>query len=482
MELPPEIFADIESLPSLDSIPSIDGDPIEAINSGNFDIFDFIPDEKVSQVPPSTFYNPPPVSPAPEKPQPVQQTSPGPTPEDQDRLNGLEEMLASLDDQIKSLSVDLEKDSSVSKQKNEELMDQMLMSNVDEKSNPIQVATPFKDINTFPGSETVINKTTFNKEKLKEIEQQKETLLKERETILKSFTENFSSKETNNNNIVNNQTENFDSINNIDNKSSNQNFTDLNKVDNSFSNTTNQDFNDLNSSVTNNQFNESIVSAGTDSIKPNEIPATDFNLNSAPEMMPVANETNENIINNSTAETNNPTDVFNTSNNMFENINNSFTESVEQQMPGVEPPVVNIDNNLEGLGQEQNFDDVFASPGNTPNETLPPSQDNNTESVQNITGILTGIKEGINKLNDSLGSNFSNLNQSIQGIKTNVVNNNSNYNGGTKGGSKNVNNNTQQRPTMTEYRGDFPQKSDFPKGFDVTLLGGTNLSNPEQIA
>lgn len=485
MVLPSEIFADVENIPSLENLPTLESDPVEAINSGNFDISDFIPDTPVVPTPPSTFYSAPQVSVAPEQQNTIiQQNTPGPTPEDQSKLDNLEQLLGSLDEQIKTLSADLDKDTTETKQKNEEILDKALMApeSNDEKSNPVQVVSPFKDINSFPGSETVLNKTTFNKEKLKEIEQQKETILKERETILKKFTEKFAPTENFQNTINNTNTEldEFNS-NNTTNNTTEQDFTNLNNINSNLNKSSEQNISNLN-----NTFNSQISQAPeivNDSIAGESAPEVSTQLSLEPTQNLLDQEAGNSFVENNSNESNSSTDILNTSNNMFENINNTFAKEEEQSIPELGATSTNIENNfINELGGEQDIENAFTSPGNTPEETLPPSRDNNADNVQNITGLLTGIKEGIGKLNDSLGSNFSNLNQSIQGIKSNVVNNNNNYGGGSKGGSSFKNNNTQQRPTMTEYRGDFPQQSDFPKGFDVTLLGGTNLSNPEQIS
>jgi hypothetical protein len=440
----------------------------EAINSGEIDLSQF-EDKEVPLIPQNTILGAPPVITKPteqEAPQSSDPTPPGPTKEDALRLEKVESLLMALEGQIKKLNDSVEADQTTTQQAQNDAMDELLKSPVDDKDNttvkiippnllPKSPSTPLEQQIPISGSE-------FNKERLIELIQQKEILLQERNNILKP-SNYFNTIEPPQQ--VNASSEN---ILNTSNQSINNETTESNTIKNNI-------FENINnvSDILPQKDEEGII-AQPASIESPELttPAlpqldtadkiTNINDNSATNS--VTNENSDNIFQNST---DSKTTAFNT-----ENVN---------QQEFLNP--TNIFENISTVNQEKETYESFIPPGGNTGNTLPSPENEMNLNAKSVVGILQGIEKGIITLNEGLGSNFKNLNQSMQGLNASVVNNsynNFNQSGsdstGQIGGKK-----AQQKATMPDYRGDYPQSSDFPPGFDITKLGGTNLPNPQSI-
>jgi hypothetical protein len=465
MGLPLEFFdngdSSVGDLPNLSDISDLS----EAINAGELDLSQF-DDDEASSMPQNTILGAPPVvvKPAEEPSTPTEANAPGPTKEDAQRLERVESMLVALEGQIKKLSDSPQPENNNNPQVKRDIMDELLEAPIDEKDDStVKIIPPGmlpKVVPESPGQQIAIGEAEFNRERLVELIQQKELLVQERNNILNP-SNYFNTTEIqqpgstleNVSNTVNQTLENQTVEGNSD---VNNNFKNINNIDNT-DNSTSAISPALN---TPSEPSEQIASSLLPTIP--DVSNSFENINTTD----IANNTvNENMSSIDEGPVNNQNTAFETeniNNQNFSNISNAFADTTN-------------------INQEKETYESVLPPGN--NTTTLPSPENEVNlNAKNIVEILQGIKEGIVKLNDGLGTNFGNLNQSMQGLKASVVNNSYNNFPSSNSMTQQSSNNSKQTSPMPDYRGDYPQSSDFPPGFDLSKLGGTNLPNPQSIA
>jgi hypothetical protein len=465
MALPQEFFdSDSNLTDDLLDLSEV-SDLSEAINAGDLDLSQFEDDEDLS-MPQNTILGAPPVitRPVEASDAPPNENVLGPTKEDTQRLEKVESMLMAVEDQIKKLSDSLESTSDTTPQIKTDIMDELLSAPVDEKDNSTvkivsQDMLP-KVAPTTPSQQAALGEIEFNKERLVELTQQRELLVKERNNILKP-SNYFNTTEIqqpgtavgNTANTVNQSLENqtVEGNTNVDNI-----FKNINNI----SNTSDPPRPAAPILSTSAELPEQIASSPLSTIP--DVSNSFENINTTDVTNNIANDNINSITEGPVDNQNTAFETENISSQNFSNINNAFTDTTN-------------------ISQEKGTYESVLPPGNSTTAPLPSPENEVNLNAKNIVEILQGIKEGIVKLNDGLGTNFGNLNQSMQGLKASVVNNSyNNFSGGNNSTSQEAPN-PQQRSIMPDYRGDYPQSNDFPAGFDLTKLGGTNLPNPQSI-
>jgi len=471
-------MADLTSM-----LPSDGENFTDLINSGEFSFEDFLKEDLLPQ---PTIESAP--APDPKKtvsqPQDTQKTDNQPSVAEQQELQKIEKLLLELGEEIKrvggqpgaeapTLQTDTNKTISapttplaISPQ--ESLVDQMLQEPLDsEDSKKVEVVPPSSgnlNLQQQPINPNVINQTEFNNERLVYLKEMEKSYLEKRQEILNQYNTSLQTDNQINQSFAGDQnsefnTPSFTDINNVTDNSLQQagSQTDLTNNTDNFSETLNQTTNNQTQNFDiNNVSNTPVINTPDDpfvqadkAVIPPEQPALDNNVENI--FTDISNTNIDNTSNNNTA--------FNSDNNTLpveepksfdsENLNNQFTEA------------------FSGTSAE-----------NIQSE-LPPAGDPVAGNAQEIIKILQGIQTGINKLGDTLGSKFSNLDQSIKNVSTTV--NNYNNTSRQQGSSFAENNNTSDRQPIPDYRGDYAQSSDFPPDFDVSNMGGKNLGNIPQI-
>lgn len=466
-------------------LPSDGENFTDLINSGEFSLDDFI---KEDLLPRPTIVSAPAPDPKPTQDQPQKAVEPinQPSISDQQELKKIEELLLELGAEIKkstevpdSNTSKNSMDSELSSPTNnppivssqETLVDQMLQEPLDvQDTKKVEVVSPSPGVSSTPQSlpvgGNVINQNEFNSERLIYLKEMEKNYLDKRQEILNKYNSNFQSTELTNQSFAGDQNSEFNDtsvLNNTDNTTNTvQNagdVTNLSSTENFFD-TLNKVQNNQNETLNVNNLRDGAVPVIPEapSIQSDTIPPT-VGENNIPE------NNVENIF----------TDISNTNiNNTTDNNTSQFTD-INESVPINEP----------GAFTSQNLDNEFnktfagASSENIQSE-LPPASDPVAGNAQEIIKILQGIQTGIGKLGETLGSKFSNLDQSIKNVSTTV--NNYNNMSRSQGAPVAENNNTSQRTPMPDYRGDYAQSSDFPPGFDVSNMGGKNLGNIPQIA
>jgi hypothetical protein len=480
MVLPDQFFNKTSNLPS-EVLPIEEGvDLTDKINSGNIDMEAF-EDKAVIDIPQST------ISPAP-RPQniPTKEEQPsndiknnGPSDEEMKRLESIESMLMDLEGQIKNISEqESNKSDEPKKSKSELILDEKLKEPLAGDGSKIEVLPQQNlNFNTTNQNETKI----INDNKIKEFITQKETLLKERDNILQNFNKSFFNTEDNNT-ALNNTENNSDILNNIQNSIDNKNIT--SKNENNESNLKNIFNKDIKNERTENfaveNFAQSLLNETQKNINYNELGPQPYKDQPENNNTNILNNEFNSLIENITKESNIQNELSQKEipqpNSQNEQLDTEIkTTQPTQQLPDIEFPEAKLTTEM----QEQELAEAFDTKGNTVENKLPSPSDAFGENAKTITGLLEGIKDGVIKLNEGLGSKFSKLSESMQSMKSSIVNNS--YSN-SQNNTQNMNSNKiSQRNVIPDYRGDYPDPGDFPKGFDVSKLGGTNLPNPPSI-
>jgi len=468
MILPREFF-DSDNNSPLDDLTDISeiSNLSEAINSGELDLSQF-EDSEASSMPQNTILGAPPVvvksveesnNTSPEV------SEPGPTKEDTQRLERVESMLIALEGQIQKLSDSIEPVDTNISQVGGDVMDELLKTPIDEKDNStVKIVTPEmlpKATPTSPEQQIAMGEVEFNKERLTELIQQKEFLIQERNNILNPSNYFNTTEIQQPISTLENTTNTLNQV--LDNQTVEGN-SDVNNIFKNISNVSNTNNSPAGAPSILNTSIESLsepVPLPTAMVTPDVQNSFD-NINETE----ITNNTANDYISNINEDTvNNQNTAFateNANNQNFSNINNAFTDTTN-------------------INQEREIYESVLPPGNNTTNTLPTPENEVNVNAKNIVEILQGIKEGIIKLNDGLGTNFGNLNQSMQGLKASVVNNSYNNFAGNNSMNEQSMNTSNEIIPMPDYRGDYPQSSDFPPGFNLSKLGGTNLPNPPSI-
>lgn len=482
MVLPAQFFNTKSDIPN--ELLSLEDniDLTDKINSGDIDIEAF---EKKTEIgiPELT------IAPAP-KPQNIpakeeniskDQNNLGPSEDEIKRLESIENMLIDLENKIKNIS-DLEstKTDEPVKSKSEQLLDEKLKEPLAGDSSKVEIL-PQQNLNFNTTNQQ--NTKIFNNDKLKDFITKKETLLKERDTILQNYNKTFlnNNEQKTNFNIAENNNEDIKNLQNITENNNTSNIdkttaTNLtNVVNKNYKNQATENFSVENFAQNLLKETQKSVEYGSP-IQPQNVTQSEEKNNTN-----ILNNEFNSLIENITRETNNITDQKADSSiepqiDIPENkSNNDFKLPPLEQASAVEP----INTPLTDEIQQKELDEAFNIKGNSVENKLPPARDSLGDNAKAITGLLEGIKEGIIKLNDGLGNRFSKLTESMQNMKSSIVNNS--YTTNQNPGQDMNSNKVTQRSVLPDYRGDYPEPGDFPKGFDVTKLGGTNLPNPPQI-
>lgn len=447
----------------LNSLPLDSGENfVDLFNSGSLDLQGLFDEGEIEM--PSSTVSAPAVAASPTKKnegEAKEQPQSGPSKEDLSRLDKIENMLLGLEEKINEINSSEE---NISQEGAIEGFEAVTKKSPMDMFNQQETSSSEGPVVEVIENNSVLNGKEFNKEVLTKLIEQKNTLLQEREKILKSQFNNFqTSNVENTENVFNENKENI---------TNNQTFANESKPPLS-----QQTLQDLSSQNTFNNFSEDISNKSFETNNQNlqqdfenNQDQRSFNTN---EMF---NTEGSSAVTNNTFEENN---IQNQSDNFFsqppnenfENIVNNTTNNTTNQNDLTEL----IGEPIEGGSPEGFFNDKQ-------NQTeLPQPGDEMGGSATRIIGLLEALKQSMDGLNEGLGNNFSNLSKSMEGMRNTVINNsyNSSNNQGAQPSPQSSNNNTAARETMPDYRLDNAHPSDFPEGIvDVTRLQGTNLPNP----
>lgn len=452
-----------------DTIPDI----TKEINLGNLDLEEFLKDKSEENLPVVTM------SPAPKIQQPAQSQAKEVEPQnkkiqedDVNKLEEIERILLGLDEKINSLNVTEEEPKAEPRQPTAaELLELKLNENSEDVANIVEPVRPPTQ-NIFNNTNVIDNRTS-NQEKIKEFLEQKEIYLKQREDIIKNYNNNIS-------NVSN--ISNLENTDDISSSTLNQNFegdvsSPLNLKTESTNNTTTPT-NILNREEIQNQIlNQQINNESL----PNEISTI---TSEQSELAPAIDREGdalqaENILQKTDITVENPSIIEKNEPVMeqepvFLEKGGIVTEPTNAVIGEGEKPEAVIP--LEEVDLEKAMSSSIASGG----PALPSGDNEMSGHASEIIAILKSLEGAVKGLGESLGSKFSGLTDSMKSIKSSVVNNSYNSSSNSESSSMNSKQNS-QRGTVPDYVGDYPDPGDFPKGFDVTKLGGVNLPNPQSI-
>jgi hypothetical protein len=482
MALPGKFFTDRQALANDIEMFESSEDLTNAINSGEFNLEQFLDDNTVEPVPSSTLLPAPKIDVKPNESTPNNTTNPipGPSQEEVEKLEQIEGLLVGLEKKISDLS----KEDSLApdqpkKMTSEELLEQKLNEPLGGESEKIEILP--QNNNVFNNNnQTTIDERQFNQQKLNEYIQQYEQLNQERNTILQAYNKTDATTNQINNNTTTMPGIIQENISNESNLTDNTNISTNNNQANQNLKTENSEILNTNTNnVTNKNEIENVFNQST-----NETPSTPLATNTAQSQSLAPSPVSDLSVKSDTQ------NITNTDNSIS-SVDNSITENLPSEpVPtvGMDEANKNIENEVMAVAQEsenisnqikQDIENVFEQPENILENSLPPGQDMTGETAKQITAILESIKEAVVGVGDKLGDKFAGLSSDIKGIKTSI---NNTYNNSSKTDTTSMNSNQMsQRNTIPNYVGDYPEPGDFPTGFDLTKLGGSNNPNPSAI-
>lgn len=469
MALPSEYFNNSITIPSDDPFLASSPDIIKEINLDNINLEDFLKDKSSETLPGLT------ITPAPKAqtntqntPEAPLQQKQGPSKEESDKLDELEKILAGLEEKINELnSSEGDLSNEPTKLTAEQLLEQKLNEPLGDETDQVEVAQPQNFNNFETVNNSVIDNRNYNDEKIKQYLEQKDYYLQQREEILKNFNNNITNE--NISNILNtenvNSNVNTDNFNNLDTNTIKENILNQNEA-------TANNLNNLTQNINNERIESNILNTG--------LPQSNLEV-AAPET-PLTSTINAESI--EAAIPNVETDKIIEKNNLIERSTEKtepvffedggiVTEPISNAVIGEAGPEAVIPLN------DANMQEVISSSIGGPESELPGGEDVVGKNTSEISSILKNIESAIKGLGESLDNKFLGLNESVKGIKSSSVNNS--YNSNKSDTTQMNSNQIGQRNTMPNYVGEYPVPEDFPQGFDVAKLGGTNLPNPQYI-